>query len=189
MKKMLHAATAAFLFTMAATPVVAQQLSPAVIVIVDMDRIINESAAGKAAGTEIQTRITALQSRANTLQTQVKTEADAIQQGQQNKSLAGAALEQRVRAFQDRQQAAQQELGRMENDIQRSRQYVIKQISDAAQPIVTQVMRERNASIALAENATLQHSATIDVTNDIVARLNTSLPKVSTTPPAAAQQR
>lgn len=191
MKKMTYAAAAALLFTAAATPVAAQQLSPAVIMIVDMDRIVNESAAGKQAATELQTKVTGLQSRANTLQTQLKTDAEAIQQGQANKTLAGAQLEQRARSFQEKQQSAQQELARLENDVQRSRQHVIEQINNAAQPIITQIMRERNASIVLAEGATLQHSASLNVTNDVITRLNTSLPRVSTTPPAApaAQQQ
>ena len=186
--KMLIQTAAALLLATAAAPVVAQQLSPPVIVIVDMDRIVNESAAGKTAATEIQGKITALQTRATTLQTQLKTDADSIQAGQKNNTLTGPALEQRAKAFGDRQQAAQQELARLENDIQRSRQHVIKQITDAANPIITQVMRERGASIALAEGATLQHSASLDVTNDVVTRLNTSLPRVSTTPPAAPAQ-
>lgn len=170
-------------------PAVAQQLSPAVIVIVDMDRVVNESAAGKTAGTEIQGKITGLQTRANTLQTQLKTEADAIQAGQANKSLAGAALEQRARAFQQKQQDAQNELARVENDIQRSRGFVIQQITEAANPIITTIMRERNASIALQKDATLQHSASLDVTDDVLARLNTQLPRVSTTPPAQPAQQ
>lgn len=188
MKILLKTAASAMLLAAAATPAVAQQLSPPVIVIVDMDRVVNESSAGKQAGTEIQTRITGLQTRATTLQTQLKTDADAIQAGQANKTLAGPALEQRAQAFGQKQQQAQQELARLEQDVQRSRQFVIKQITDAANPIITQVMRERGASIALAEGATLQHSATIDVTTDIVTRLNTSLPRVSTTPPAAPAQ-
>jgi Skp family chaperone for outer membrane proteins len=186
MQKLSRAALAALLLGSLAAPAAAQQLSPAVIVVIDMDQVVNECAAGKQAGVELQTKVSGLQARAGTLQTQLKTEADSIQQGQAAKTLTGAAFEQRARAFQDKQQAAQQEIGRMENDIQRSRQYVIKQINDAAQPIITQVMRERNASIALAEGATLQHSASIDVTNDVIARLNTSLPRVSVTAPAAA---
>lgn len=185
MTNFLKIAAAAFVLGTVSVPAVAQQLSPPVIVIVDMDRVVNDSAAGKTAGTEIQGKITNLQTRATTLQTQLKTDADAIQAGQANKSLAGPALEQRAQAFGQKQQQAQQEIARLEGDIGRSRQYVIKQISDAAQPIITQVMRERGATIALAEGATLQHSASIDVTNDVVTRLNTSLPRVSTTPPAA----
>ncbi len=185
MQTLFKTAAAALLLATAAAPATAQQLSPPVIVIVDMDRVVNESAAGKQAGTEIQTRITGLQGRATTLQSQLKTDADAIQAGQANKSLAGPALEQRAQAFGQKQQQAQQELQRLEQDIQRSRQFVIKQITDGANPIITQVMRERGASIALAEGATLQHSSSIDVTSDIITRLNTSLPRVSTTAPAA----
>ncbi len=185
MTKTMKAALAAVMLAGISAPAVAQQLSPAVIVIVDMERIVNDSAAGKQAGTEIQAKVTSLQARGTTLQTQLKTEAEAIQTGQANKSLAGAALEQRVQAFGQKQQQAQQELARLESDIQRSRQFVIKQITDAANPIITTIMREKGASIALAEGATLQHSASLDITNDVVARINTSLPRVSTTPPAA----
>ena len=185
MTKTVKAALAAMMLAGISAPAVAQQLSPPVIVIVDMERIVNESAAGKQAGTEIQGKVTTLQSRGTTLQNQLKTEADAIQAGQANKSLAGPALEQRVQAFGQKQQQAQQEVGRLEQDIQRSRQYVIKQITDAANPIITTVMREKGANIALAEGATLQHTSSLDVTNDVIARLNTSLPRVSTTAPAA----
>lgn len=185
MTAFLKTTTAALALAMMAAPALAQTLSPAVVVIVDMDRIVNDSSAGKTAGGEIQTKITNLQNRANTLQTQLRTEADAIQQGQANNSLSGEALETRARAFGERQQQAQQELGTLENDIQRSRQYVIQQVTDAANPIITQIMRERGASIAIAEGATLQHSASLDVTNDVIARLNTSLPRVSSTAPAA----
>jgi outer membrane protein len=189
MTTFLKSAAVALALGISAVPAAAQQLSPPVIVIVDMDRIVNESAAGKTAATEIQGKITGLQSRAQTLQAQLKTEEDQIRAGQANKSLAGPALEARIKAYGDKQQAAQQELGRLEQEIGRSRQFVIKQITDGANPIITQVMRTRGASIALAEGATLQHSSSLDVTSDVIAQLNTSLPRVSTTPPAAPAQQ
>jgi Skp family chaperone for outer membrane proteins len=185
MKTMMKGAVAALLLGTLAVPASAQQPSPPVVVIVDMDRVVNESAAGKQAGTEIQTKISGLQTRASTLQTQLKTDADQIQAGQKANTLTGPALEQRAQAFGQKQQQAQQEIARLEQDIQRSRQFVVKQITDAANPIVTQVMRERNAAIALDKGATLQHSTSLDVTADVITRLNTSLPRVSTTPPAA----
>jgi Skp family chaperone for outer membrane proteins len=174
---------------LSAVPAAAQQLAPAVIVIVDMDRVFNESAAGKQAATELQGRMQQLQARATTLQQQLTTEAQAIQQGQQNNSLTGQALEQRTQAFGQRQQAAQQELGQSEEQIGRARNFVLQQLDQATQPIITQVMRERNAQVALRKEATLQHSAALEVTNDVIARLNQSLPRVSTTPPAPQQQQ
>jgi outer membrane protein len=185
MKMLLKSATAAVLLAVASAPLAAQQLSPPVIVIVDMDRVVNESAAGKQAGTELQAKGQQLQQRRTTLASQLQTEAQAIQQGQQAKTLAGPQLEQRVKAFQDREQSANQELARGQDDLGRSRQYVIQQITTAADPIITQVMRERGASLAMQKGATLQHTASLEVTTDVITRLNTSLPKVSTVAPAA----
>jgi len=149
-----------------------------------MDRVVNESAAGKQAGTDLQTKAQALQTRRTTLAGQLQSEAQAIQQGQQNKTLAGPALEQRIKAFQDKENNANQELAKGQDDIGRARQYVIQQITTAADPIITQVMRERGASVALQKGATLQHTASLEVTTDVITRLNTSLPRVSVTPPA-----
>jgi outer membrane protein len=184
MTMMFKSAAAALFLATAAVPAIAQQLSPPVIVIVDMDRVVNESAAGKQAGTELQAKAQALQTRRTTLAGQLQSEAQAIQQGQQNKTLAGPALEQRIKAFQDKENSANQELARGQDDIGRSRQYVIQQITTAADPIITQVMRERGASLALQKGATLQHTASLEVTTDVITRLNTSLPRVSVTPPA-----
>lgn len=184
MNMLFKAASAALLLGATAVPAVAQQLTPAVIVIVDMDRVVNESAAGKQAGTELQTKAQGLQTRRTTLAGQLQSEAQAIAQGQQNKTLAGPALEQRIKAFQDRENSANQELARGQDDLGRSRQFVIQQITNAANPIITQVMRERGASIALQKGATLQHTQALEVTNDVITRLNTSLPRVTVTPPA-----
>ncbi|WP_448586910.1 OmpH family outer membrane protein [Thermaurantiacus sp.] len=180
----LHAIVCAAVLGLPAQPGAAQQLAPPVIVIVDLDRIVSESAAGKAALTELQNRANGLRARATTLQNQLQADLQAIQQGQANKTLAGPQLEQRAKQLQEKEQAARLELARGEEDLARSQQYVVQQITTAANPIITQVMRERGASIALAERATLQHTASLNITNDVLARLNTALPKVSTTPPA-----
>jgi outer membrane protein len=184
------AAMAASLLIAGALPAtaLAQATPPATIIVVDIERVVSQSAAGKQAMTEIQAKVSALQSRANALQGQLKTEADAIQAGQANNSLAGPALETRVKAFGQKQQSAQQEVGRLESEVQRSRQYVLQQISDGVNPIVVQLMKERGASIAMPKAAALQYSPALDVTTEVIARLDKALPKVSTTPPATPQK-
>jgi Skp family chaperone for outer membrane proteins len=183
------AALAASLLIAGALPatVLAQAAPPATIIVVDVDRVVSQSAAGKQATSEIQAKVNALQSRANTLQGQLKTEADAIKAGQANKTLAGPAFDTRVQAFGQKEQSARQELGRLEGEIQRSRQFVLQQISDGVGPIVSQLMKERGANIALPKAATLQFSSGLDVTAEVISRLDKALPKVSTTPPAQAK--
>jgi outer membrane protein len=169
-----------------AGPVAAQALPPAVIIVVNMDEVFQTSAAGKQAQAELKTRLDSIQARVGSLRTSFGAEEQTL--GQTRPTAPGPAAtawEAKVKDFTTRKTQAEQELAKRDADFQASRQNVLKQINDGAQPIITTIMKERGASIALAEGATLQHSAAIDVTNDVVARLDKSLPRVSTATPAA----
>lgn len=166
------------------TAAAAQTLPPPVVIIVDMDAVINTSVAGKQAATELKTRADGIQARLASLRTQFGTEGQALQKSQPASTAAPAVItawQAKARDLQQRQQAAEADLSSRDRDFQASRQGVLKQINDAAQPAITAVMRERGATIVLAEGATLQHSAAIDVTTDVIARLDKALPRVSTT--------
>ena len=169
------------------TAALAQALPPPVVIIVDMDQVINGSAAGKAAAADLKGRADAIQARLASLRTQFGTEGEALQKAQPAPTATPAVIsawQAKARDLQTRQQTAEADLQKRDRDFQASRQLVLKQINDAAQPVITTVMRERNATIVLAEGATLQHSVAIDVTADVLARLDKSLPRVSTTAPA-----
>jgi outer membrane protein len=169
------------------TAALAQALPTPVIIVVDMDQVINGSAAGKQAAADLKTRADGIQARLASLRTQFGTEGEALQKAQPAPTATPAGVTAgptNARDLQNRQQAAEADLQKRDRDFQASRQLVLKQINDAAQPVITTVMRERNATIVLAEGATLQHSAAIDVTADVLARLDKALPRVATTAPA-----
>ena len=60
-----------------------------------------------------------------------------------------------------------------------------KQIGDKLGPIYSQVLQKRGANILLEQGATLASAQSLDVTNDVIAALNTALPAIQTTAPAA----
>jgi outer membrane protein len=184
MKKILFALALASV----ATPVLAQQLPPAVIVTVDRQEMIATSAAAKAAQTELKPKADALNARLNQLRTSLAAEEKTLRDTQPQQGATPAiiqAFQAKVRDFDARRGQADQELQRRQQEIQASEQWVVKQINDGAQPIISQIMREKGANIAVDEQVTIQHAAAIDITADVVARLDKALPKVSITPPAA----
>ena len=187
MKKIALALALASAATVAA-PVAAQTLPPAVIVVVNLDQVFQDSAAGKIAQTELKTRLDGIQSRLASLRTSFGAEEQTLGKAQPAQGATPAVIQAwqvKVKDFTTRKTQAEQELQKRDQDFQASRQYVLKQINDGAQPIITQIMKERGASIAVPEGATLQHAASIDVTTDVIARLDKSLPRVSSTAPAA----
>jgi outer membrane protein len=190
MKKLVMGAAFAALAAGVPAAAPAQRVPNAVIVVVDTDRIYRDCNACKAAQTQLQGMITSARTRAQQLGQPLQTEAQSIEQAAaaaRNQSgaartAAETALQQRVTAFQTRQNTAAQEIQRLEQNIQSTQANVLRQINERLNPIITQVMNQRNANIALDVNATLARSNTLDVTDAVLTALNSALPSVSVTP-------
>ncbi len=184
--------SAAVLATALATPTVAfaQRAPAAVIVVVESERIYRECTACRTAQTQLQGQVTGLQTRQQTLSSQIRPEGQSIQTA--INALGGrqpdAALKARVEAFQKKQESANQELQRAQQNIQSIQANVLRQINARLQPAISQVMTARGANLALDVDATLARSQGLDVTADVLAALNRSLPSVSLTPLPAGQQ-
>lgn len=170
----------------------AQAIPAAVVAVVDLDKVTSQCTACVAANTALRGRLTALQTREQTLATPLEAEQkslqaaiDALPKGKE----PDAALQARIRAFQAKQQAGQQELARSQQQLQRDQAYISQQIREKLGPIYQQVMQRRGANLMVESGATLATSTNVDVSNDVIAALNVALPSVQTNAPAPPQQQ
>ena len=170
-----------------ASPAAAQRVPAANVAVVDTARVTAECTACKTASTALQGQVAALRTRQQQLTASLQGEGTSIQTAVN--ALAGkqpdAALTARVRAFQTKQDAANQELGRQEQQIKRNQQYVLQQISAKLGPVIDRVMVNRGANLVIDAGASLKTSPALDVTNEVLAGLNAALPSVATIAPAA----
>ena len=176
---------------LAPTAVGAQALPATSVAVVDLNRITAECTACKTAAAALRTQLTSYQNREKSLAGPIETEGKSIQAA--INALAGkapdAALQARVKAFQTRQQTAAQTLQREQQQIERNQAYIRQQIATKLGPVYQQVMQRRGANVMLETGATLATASSIDVTNDVLAGLNTAMPTIQTTAPAQAQQQ
>jgi outer membrane protein len=162
----------------------AQRLSPAVVAVVDTDRILRECTACRAAQTTLQGQVTQLQQRQQQLAAPLQTEGQAIQtaiaalQGKQ----PDAALQARIQSIQTRQQQANQELGRQEQTLRSTQAHVVQQINTRLGPIINAQLATTGATLIVSRDAALAVAPSIDITNAVLAQLNQQLPSVSVTP-------
>lgn len=194
MKKALLTATVfAALGMAAASPVMAQQAAPAAAasqyLVVDLNRVVLESAALKAAQPTIDSKRNALESKVKTLQSQLEADAKALQQQAESGIAAPDVLQAKQRELQQKAQKADQEIATLRNDFQRTAAYVESQILEGSKPVINQIIKERGATLVLNRDAVVFASPAIDITGDVIARMQKSLPTVSTTPPAPQQQQ
>ncbi len=188
MKNLLLAASTAAL-ALAGTSAVAQTRAVATqAIVVDTGRIFSTCTACVAAQAQLKTQADAVQARQQALAGPLQTEGQAIQQAVN--ALAGkepdAALKTRATSFQQRQQAAQAELQGREETFNRNRAFVGQQISARLNPIIVATMKARGANVAIDPQSILAYEPALDATTDVLAQLNTQLPSVSVTAPAAA---
>jgi Skp family chaperone for outer membrane proteins len=184
---LVSAAFAAALLAPAAAS--AQAIPAGVVAVVDLDRVTSECNACKTAQAALRSQVQAYQTREQSLATPLETEQKSIQSAID--ALKGkepdAALKARVQAFQTRQQQAAQELSAQQQQIKRNQEYIQKQVQDKLNPIYQQVMQRRGANVLLEVGTTLATAQNVDVTNDVLAALNASLPTIVTTAPAQQQ--
>lgn len=183
-------AAALFAATALAAPAMAQRAPAASVIVIESERIYRECNACRTAQTQLQSQVAALRTRQQTLEGQLRPEGQAIQTAVN--ALAGkqpdAALQNRVKAFEQRQDAANQELAKGQQNIQSIQANVVRQINDKLRPAINTVMTQKGANIAVDEGSTLAHSQATDATNEVLAALNAALPSVSLTPlPQQAQ--
>jgi outer membrane protein len=190
-KNILLAAIAASMIAVP-TAVSAQRLPATVVAVVDTGKIYTDCTACAAARTQLQSQATALQTRQKTLTDQLRPEGQQLEAAVA--ALSGkqpdAALQARIKAFQDKERAGNTELQAGQQRLQSTQANVLRQINERLNPIINHAMTARGANIAMDVDATLAHAATVYITADVLARLNAALPSVSVTPmPQQAQQQ
>ena len=187
MTKMLFAALAASTFVVPAVAS-AQALPAPVIAIVNIQRAQTQCNACKTALAQLETQLNGLNSLKTSLEAPLCTEAAALEAAAN--ALAGkpadAALKARATAFQNKQSDAERQLGARQQAFQANRAHVLSQINAKLEPVVAAVLAKRGASVMLDTSQVIRSAPALDVTADVIAGLNASLPSISTTAPAQA---
>jgi Skp family chaperone for outer membrane proteins len=187
MKKIAIAALAAAVLPQAA---LAQTVPAPVILVVDSNKAGTECNACKTALTQLQQQGQSLQTLRQQLGTPLQTEQQQLQtaidalKGKQ----PDAALQARINAFGNKQSQAEQQVQARAQTFERNRAYVLQQIRTRIAPAIQAVQARRKANLVLDASGTAGFSPALDVTTDVTAELNRTLPSIATTAPAQAQQ-
>lgn len=178
--KMLFAASALALAP--AAPAAAQSVA-----YTDVQQLIAQSQAARNADQQMRVTYKAtydqIESRSRVLQAElnalvVKFQAD------QKANPNNPTLQAQARAIQEKQRAAQEELGKLSDPIERVNAYVIEQIEPKLDTAVSAAMAKKNVSLLVQRNIVIKNTPGTDLTPDILAELNAMVPSVSITPPA-----
>jgi Skp family chaperone for outer membrane proteins len=188
MKRLLISACLAASAILPSAAAHAQAIPPAIIAVVDLDRVSSECNACKTAAAALRSQQTSFENRRQTLAAPLQAEGKSIQAAVEalNGKEPDATLQARAKAFQAKQQQGVEELQRQAQQLERNQAYVNQQIRDKLNTVYTPVMQKRGANMVVEIGTTLASSSNLDVTNDVLTALNAAMPSIQTIAPAAA---
>jgi Skp family chaperone for outer membrane proteins len=176
------------LATAAALPSLAYAQAATEVGVANLEEAVGKSNAWILAANQIRTtykaQIDAVEARSKVLSAELQPMITAFQAAQRAPNPNQAALQQQAVAIQTKQQAAQKELAAMSINFDRATAYSQEQIAAKLDGALKAAMVAKKIGIVLQPQAAISYQPARDITGDIVAQLNATVPTVNITPPA-----
>lgn len=151
------------------------------IMVIDVQRILQESLAAKSVQAQ-------LESHRAKFQNDISREEKELRKAEQD--LAGARETLKPDLFAEREQLLRQRFLTVERHVQAKRKALDQAFTDSMNTVrnnlltvVEKAARERSANLVLVKQQALWVDKTLDVTDEVLTRLNKALPQVAVTVP------
>lgn len=174
-----------------ALPVIAQAQAVSGVAVADLDEAVAKSNAYTTAVAQIKTtyaaQIAQADARAKALTAELQPLANAYQTAAKAPGANQAALQQQLQTLQARERAANAEVSKISEPVARARAYAQEQILLKLEAAVNSAMTKKRINVLLQPQAAIKALPAADITNDVMAELNATVPSVGITPPAGWQ--
>lgn len=164
------------LMLMAPAAAFAQAAPNAVILVVDFQRLVDESLAGKDAKAQVEDYVARVQARRQQLNDKLVRDRQNLEK--QRAILKEEDFQKRAIAFQQDLQRADQELKDKQLSAQRAVRQAEGEIVRLARPIVRGIMQKRRANIVMPKNVAFDFLESLDITGQVLQKINKDMPKL-----------
>lgn len=146
------------------------------IAVVNTQSIMRDSTAAKSVREQ-------LDAKQKSYQTDIGKKEEALQKedqelAKQKGALAKEAFEAKIKAFREKATATQKEVQDKKATLDAAYERSVIQIQKTVSDIITELAKEKGFTIALANSVVLYNEPGMDISNDVLTRLNQRLPKI-----------
>ncbi len=148
-----------------------------VVMIVDVQRVLRDSAAAKSVIGQVETQRTNYEQQLEQRKQALKVEEDELRR--QQAILSGEAMDQRRRKLERDYADLRRDAEQRRNLLNTAFNSGMRQVREAMARAVAEVMQEKGATLTLPRSAVLVFNDKLNVTESVVARLNEAMPEVT----------
>lgn len=164
----------AFVLTFAAVAPASAETS---IGVVNTAKIMRDSKAAQSVRSQLQNKQKAFQAELDAKEKQLLAEDQAL--AKQQASVEKAAFEQKVKEFRSRAANAQREVAQKKMAVEKALESALANVQTTVLQVVKEVAAEKKLNLVVSSGAVLYTDSTLDITDEVLKRLNDKLPNVA----------
>ena len=146
------------------------------IATVGVQNIMRDSTAAKSIHEQLDSKQRAFQAELTKKEDALRKEEQEL--AKQRGSLSKEAFEQKVKAFQERVTTNQKEVETKKMTLDSAYERAVAQIQKSVTDIIGELAKERGFAVAMPSSQILYADPSLDITADVLSRLNQRLPRV-----------
>lgn len=166
------------LFGLSGQVIAQQELGQAKFMIVDFQRVQNESLVGVDYRSQLDSARLSIESKEGDLVQELLADKDELDK--QKNIIAQEALQQRARELDQKAQQAEALVKQLRRDLNVAARQATLEIQRVLKPIVVQLMTERSATIVIDKAVVYHFTGALDATSEIIDRLNSQITTLKT---------
>ena len=151
-----------------------------IILVFDVDRAITQSKAGRSMASQLEEQVAKVRADEGDIFKGLQSEAEKLKE--QQKLLAPEALQKKVEELRMKEVEGRRSLNEKSQSSQAGGQRAAAEILKIAEEELSAISKERKADIVMRSDAVFFASPAINVTAELVSRLDKRLTKVNVTP-------
>ena len=150
--------------------------------VVDTQRIMRDSSAIKSIGDQIAKLRVTYQQEITKQENELRTAEQEL--NRQRTIISPEAFAERRRAFEQRVGNLQRDVENRKRELDKSVQVAMGSVQKELNTIIGALVEERKLTLVLPKSQTIYHSPQMEVTDEVMKRLNSKLPSIKVPPPA-----
>jgi len=155
----------------------AQQMEPTVVAVVDLQHLMRESKAGKTIETQMEGLRQSFTDSIALQESELRQEEKDLQE--QAALLAPDVLTERRRQFEEKVVNLQRDVRTQQQGLEQTYAGGVGQVRQVIIDILTKMVEERGIDLDVPQTAVLVGTRTLDITDDVLNRLDQQLPSVT----------
>jgi outer membrane protein len=172
------------LASLAGLPAHAQEIAPPVIIIVDVQQILRDSLVAKNVQTQMTQRTDRYTKEVSDQENELRRTQDELER--QRTVLSADAFNTKMRDFQQRYDALDHGVQATRQALQQAYNDAMTKVENTALQIIADLAAERKANLVVTKAAVLFTAQGLDITQEVIRRLDEKLPSVPLAVPPEA---